>query len=198
MTLHLEQCHQNWLTMMVLVAGLEPAYCCQRGILSPLCLPIPPSGRGLLCSWQLLRRQGAGVARRGPSRYTAPGSAVTGETRKGRASSHRSALPGPCRRASLWRRGRRGWSTGTSARGRHGLSGSGEGKSSKGCPGGTSSVRGILFVAARLTHVGARHPLVSPLRPGGVPSSSIVSAVRVRGVVGDAGSVGYSPCSGRP
>ena len=42
-----------------------------------MCLPIPPSGRGLLCSWQLLRRQGAGVARRGPSRYTAPGSAVT-------------------------------------------------------------------------------------------------------------------------
>ena len=35
-----------------------------RGILSPLCLPIPPSGRGLLCSWPLLRRQGAAPAER--------------------------------------------------------------------------------------------------------------------------------------
>lgn len=68
-----------------------------RGILSPLCLPIPPSGRGLLCSWQLLRRQGAGVARRGPSRYTARGSAVTGEARQGGTFSYDSALSGSCR-----------------------------------------------------------------------------------------------------
>lgn len=27
---------------MVPKAGLEPASCCQRGILNPLCLPIPP------------------------------------------------------------------------------------------------------------------------------------------------------------
>ena len=30
------------LDFLVLVAGLEPARCCHRGILSPLRLPIPP------------------------------------------------------------------------------------------------------------------------------------------------------------
>ena len=30
---------------MVPGAGLEPARCCQRGILSPLCLPISPPGQ---------------------------------------------------------------------------------------------------------------------------------------------------------
>ena len=29
------------------VAGLEPARCCHRGILSPLRLPIPPCQRGI-------------------------------------------------------------------------------------------------------------------------------------------------------
>lgn len=88
---------QGVLPILVPVAGLEPVRCCQRGILSPLCLPIPPSGRGLLFSWQLLRRQGAGVARRGPSRYTARGSAVTGEARQGGTFSYDSALSGSCR-----------------------------------------------------------------------------------------------------
>ena len=78
--------------------GVEPTRTDKvRGILSPLCLPIPPSGRGLLFSWQLLRRQGAGVARRGPSRYTARGSAVTGEARQGGTFSYDSALSGSCR-----------------------------------------------------------------------------------------------------
>ena len=31
--------------MMVPRAGLEPARSCLRGILSPLCLPIPPPGQ---------------------------------------------------------------------------------------------------------------------------------------------------------
>ncbi len=31
--------------MMVPKAGLEPARYCYRGILSPLCLPIPPPGQ---------------------------------------------------------------------------------------------------------------------------------------------------------
>ena len=30
---------------LLLVAGLEPARCCHRGILSPLRLPIPPHQR---------------------------------------------------------------------------------------------------------------------------------------------------------
>ena len=34
---------------MVPRAGLEPARSCLRGILSPLCLPIPPPGQ-LVCS----------------------------------------------------------------------------------------------------------------------------------------------------
>ncbi len=48
-------------------------------------------------------------------------------------------------------------------------------------PWGTSPVRGILFAAARLSHAGARHPPVGPLRPDGVPVSPITSAARVRG-----------------
>ena len=35
--------------VMVPRAGLEPARSCLRGILSPLCLPIPPPGQ-LVCS----------------------------------------------------------------------------------------------------------------------------------------------------
>ena len=33
---------------LLLVAGLEPARCCHRGILSPLRLPIPPHKRFIL------------------------------------------------------------------------------------------------------------------------------------------------------
>ena len=97
-----------------------------RGILSPLCLPIPPSGRGFLFSWQLLRRQGAGVARRGPSRYTARGSAVTGEARQGGTFSYDSALSGSCRTpAPVGVEGREAHRD--TCRGRHGLSDSCEG-----------------------------------------------------------------------
>ena len=32
----------NFVHIVLLVAGLEPARCCHRGILSPLRLPIPP------------------------------------------------------------------------------------------------------------------------------------------------------------
>ena len=32
----------QFLLKLVPEAGLEPASCCQRGILNPLCLPIPP------------------------------------------------------------------------------------------------------------------------------------------------------------
>ena len=34
------------LAFLVPLAGLEPARCCHLGILSPLCLPIPPQRRG--------------------------------------------------------------------------------------------------------------------------------------------------------
>ena len=33
------------MSFLLLVAGLEPARCCHRGILSPLRLPIPPHQR---------------------------------------------------------------------------------------------------------------------------------------------------------
>ena len=33
---------------MVPRAGLEPARSCLRGILNPLCLPIPPPGLGII------------------------------------------------------------------------------------------------------------------------------------------------------
>ena len=36
--------HRSYLFTMVAEAGLEPARSCLRGILSPLCLPIPPLG----------------------------------------------------------------------------------------------------------------------------------------------------------
>ena len=35
----------QFLLKLVPEAGLEPASCCQRGILNPLCLPIPPLRR---------------------------------------------------------------------------------------------------------------------------------------------------------
>ena len=41
---------------MVPRAGLEPARSCLRGILNPLCLPIPPPGKNILtlaCSHEL-------------------------------------------------------------------------------------------------------------------------------------------------
>ena len=42
-------------------AGLEPARCCQRGILSPLCLPISPLGRRAHCATHQSGHQALGV-----------------------------------------------------------------------------------------------------------------------------------------
>lgn len=161
---------------MVPGAGLEPARL-GRGILSPLCLPIPPSGRGLLCSWQLLRRQGAGVARRGPSRYTARGSAVTGEARQGGTFSYDSALSWPCRTpAPVGAEGREAHRD--TCQGSHGLSGSCEGTAAQGCL-GARRPHGTPFAADRRAGAEARHPLGSSF--GLSPLSSMAVAARVRG-----------------
>ncbi len=32
-------------------AGFEPAWGCPRGILSPLCIPVPPPGQAVQCMW---------------------------------------------------------------------------------------------------------------------------------------------------
>ena len=164
-----------------------------RGILSPLCLPIPPSGRGLLCSWQLLRRQGAGVARRGPSRYTARGSAVTGEARQGGAFSYGSALSGSCRTpAPVGGEGREAHRD--TRQGRHGLSGSCEGTAAKGCL-GARRPHGIPFATDRRAGAEARHPLGSSLWLS--PLSSMAVAPVFGSVAVESASVRHSPCRGR-
>ena len=166
---------------MVPGAGLEPARL-GRGILSPLCLPIPPSGRGLLCSWPLLRRQGAGtggpgVARRAASRYTAQGSAVA--RRPGKDVRFRAALLCPGHAARPLLSGRKaGKAHRDTCRGRHGLSGSCEGTAAQGCF-GARRPRGIPFATDRRAGAEARHPLGSSF--GLSPLSSMAVAARVRG-----------------
>ena len=42
---------------MVPRAGLEPAQRERRGILNPLCLPIPPPGHAILIAWPITEKQ---------------------------------------------------------------------------------------------------------------------------------------------
>ena len=163
-----------------------------RGILSPLCLPIPPSGRGLLCSWQLLRRQGAGVARRGPSRYTAPGSAVT--ERPVKDVRPRTAALCPGHAAGL----------------RLGVAEDGEGPSGQAREAVTAcqaARRDVLGACPQAWICGTKQPALA--MPDDAPARAALVAPWPSGIgmpraleygawSRAPASVGHSPCSGRP
>lgn len=61
---------QNVVDMLVPLAGLEPAHCFQPGILSPLCLPIPPQRP--ISHPNIIQYLGVEVKKKEKERFPAP------------------------------------------------------------------------------------------------------------------------------